>query len=158
MIATLIVQEGKVLLESDGPAAGPVAHLVLAALLPEARLRHVLHGDVVVVPVRRAFAAAVAQQHRLVALVAETQFAHGQLQLPDGAGLRPPGSFSPSGLVVTQASALPSLPVEQGADNLLELALREALEHHGNWQRGDKSNSYRHVVEGLSDFSLTVSQ
>lgn len=131
MIATVVVQEGEVLFEGGRPAAGPVADLVLAAPLLEARLHHVLHGDVVVVPVGRALAAAVAQQHRLVAVIAETQFAHGQLQLPQGAGLGPPGSFSPSGLLLTQAPALPPLPVEQGPDHMLKLALREALEHHG---------------------------
>lgn len=131
VIATLVVQEGKVLFERGGSAAGPFADFVLAALLPEARPHHVLHGDVVVVPVGRALAAAVAQQHRLVALVAETQFAHCQLQLPQRAGLRPAGSFSPSGLVLAQAPAPPPLPVEQGSDHVLKLALREALEHHG---------------------------
>lgn len=133
MIAALVVQEGKFLFESGGSAAGPVANFVPAVLLPEACPHHVLHGDVVVVPVGGAFAAAVAQQHRLVALIAETQFTHGQLQLPQRAGLRPPGSFSPSGLVLTQAPALPSLPVEQGPDYMLKLTLCEALEHHGNW-------------------------
>lgn len=132
MIAALVVQEGKVLFECSGPAAGPVADLVLAAFLHEARPYHVLHGDVVVVPVGRAFAAAVAQQHRLVAVIAETQFTHGELQLPQGAGLRPPGSFSPSGLLLAQAAALPSLPVKQRPDHMLKLALCEALEHHGN--------------------------
>lgn len=132
MIAALVVQEGNVLFERGGPAAGPIANLVLAALLREASPHHVLHGDVVVVPLGRAFAAAVAQQHRLVALIAKTQFTHGQLQLPQGAGLRLPGSFSPSGMLVTQASVLPSLPVKQGPDHMLELALCEALKHHGN--------------------------
>lgn len=132
MIATLVVQEGKVLFESGRPAAGPVADLVLAALLPEARPHHVLHGDVVVVPVGHAFAAAVAQQHRLIAIIAETQFTHSQLQLPQGAGLRPPRSFSPTGLLLIQAPAPPPLPVEQGTDHMLKLALCEALEHHGN--------------------------
>lgn len=132
VIATLVVQEGKVLFECSRPAAGSVADLVLAALLPEACPHHVLHGDVVVVPVRRAFAAAVAQQHRLIAVIAKTQFTYGQLQLPQGAGLRPPGSFSPTGLLLIQAPSPPLLLVEQGPDHMLKLALREALEHHGN--------------------------
>lgn len=139
VIATPVVQEGKVLLERGRPAAWSVTDLVLTAFLPEARPHHVLHGDVVVVPVGCALAAAVTQQHRLVAVVAESQFANGQLQLPQGAGLRPAGSFSPSGLLVSQATALPPLPVKQGADHLLELALRETLEHCGNWQKGDKT-------------------
>ena len=139
VIATPVVQEGKVLLERGRPAAWSVTDLVLTAFLPEARPHHVLHGDVVVVPVGCALAAAVTQQHRLVAVVAESQFANGQLQLPQGAGLRPAGSFSPSGLLVSQATALPPLPVKQGADHLLELALRETLEHRGNWQKGDKT-------------------
>lgn len=133
VIATVVVQEGKVLLERRRPAAGPVTDLVRAALLLEARPPHVVHGDVVVVPLCRALAAAVAQQYRLVALVAETQFAHGQLQLPDGAEPGRPGSSSPTGLIPTQTPAPPPpLPVQQGPDHVLELALCEALEHHGN--------------------------
>lgn len=132
MIAALVVQEGNVLLVSGGPATRAAVHLVLAALLPETRLPHVLHGDVVVAPVARALAAAVAEQHRLVALVAEAQLAHGHLQLPQGAGFGPPGSFSPARLVLIQAPALLPLPVQQGLNHMLQLALCEALEHHGD--------------------------
>lgn len=132
VIAALVVQEGKFLFVRRRPAAGPVADLVLAALLPEARPRHVLHGDVIVLSVGRAFAAAVAQQDGLVAVVAQTQFAHCQLQLPQRAGLWPPGPFSPPGLRLTRTVALPFFPVEQGPDHMLKLALRKALEHHGN--------------------------
>lgn len=139
VVVAFVIQEGKVLFKCSRPAAGPRAHFVLAALLPEHHLPHVLHGDVVVVPLRLAVARAVVQQHGLVALVAETQFAHCQLQLPQRAGLRPAGSFSPSGRVLPQALALPSLPVQQGFDHMLKLALREALEHRGNWQRQDKA-------------------
>lgn len=132
VVAAIVVQEGEVFFERGGPAAGPVADLVLAALLGETRLHHVLHGDVVVVPLRRALAAAVAQHDGLVALVAQTQFAHRQLQLPQGTGPGPPRSFSPAGLLPTRAPALPPLPVEQRPDHVLELAFREALEHGGN--------------------------
>lgn len=132
VVAVLVVQEGKVLFEGGRSAAGPIADLVLAFLLLEDHPHHVLRGDVVVLPVGRAFAAAVVQLHRLVALKAETQFTHSQLQLPHGARLRPPGSFSPSGQLLIQPPALPSLPVQQSPDHMLKLALREALEHHGN--------------------------
>lgn len=134
MIAAFVVQEGEVLFESDRPAAGSVADFVLAALHSENFPRHVLHGDVIVLPVRHAFAAAVAQQHRLVAVVAKSQFAHSQLQLPYGAGLRPAGSFSPSSQVITQEPALSPLPVKQGSHHMLKLAFREALEHLRNYQ------------------------
>lgn len=96
----LVIHEGKVMFEGRRPAAGPVAHSVLAALLPEPCSHHVLHGDVIVVSMRGAFTAAVTQKYGFVALVAQTQFTHGELQLPDGAGLRPPSSFSPSGLAL----------------------------------------------------------
>lgn len=139
VIATLVVQEGKFLFESCGPAAGPLAHPVFATLLPEARPHHVLHGDVIALLMLCALAAAVAQQHRLVTVIAEAQFAHGQLQLPQRAELRLPGSFSPPGLLLTLTPTPPLLPVKQGPDHMLKLALREALEHDGNWQRGDKS-------------------
>lgn len=131
MIATVVVQKGKVLFESSRSAAGPVDNFVLAAFLLEARPHHVLHCDVVVMPVGCAFTTAVTQQHCLIALITETQFAHCQLQLPQSAGLLSAGSFSPSGLFLSQASALPLLLVEQGSDHMLKLALREALEHHG---------------------------
>lgn len=132
VITALVVQEGKFLFVRRRSAAGPVADLILAALLPEPRPRHVLHGDVIVLPMGRAFAAAVAQQNGLVAVVAEAQFAHCQLQLPQRAGLWPPGPFSPPGLRLARTVALPSFPVEQGPDHMLKLALRKALEHHGN--------------------------
>lgn len=111
VIAALVVQEGNVLLVRDGPTAGRAVHLVLAAFLSKTRLFHVLHGDVIVAPVACAFAAAVAEQHRLVAFVTQTQFAHSQLQLPHGAGFLPPGSFSPSGLALVQPALL-ALPVQ----------------------------------------------
>lgn len=131
MVAAVVVQEGKILFEGGGPATGAVAHLVPAALPPEAAPRHVLHGDVVVVPVGRALAAAVAQKHRLVAVVAQAQFADRQLQLPHRAGLGSAGSLSPSGLALAVVPALPSLPVQQSAYDMLQLALREALEYRG---------------------------
>lgn len=129
VIAAFVVQEGKVLFESYWPAAGSIADSVLAALHSEDFPSHVLHGDVIVLPVRHAFAAAIAQQHCLIAVIAQTQFAYGQLQLPYGAGLRPAGPFSPSSQVVTQEPALSPLPVKQGSDHMLKLALCEALEH-----------------------------
>lgn len=132
MILALVVQEGKFLFIGRRPAAGPVADLILPALLPEPRPRHVLHGDVIVLPMGRALAAAVAQQNSLVAVVAEAQLAHRQLQLPQRAGLGPPGPFSPPGLRLTRTVALPFFPVEQGPDHMLKLALRKALEHHGD--------------------------
>lgn len=152
----LVVLEGKLFFISDGPAAGPVADLVLAALLFEACPHHVIHGEVVVLPVFQAFPAAVAQQQRLVAVIAETQFTYGQLQLPQRAGLGPPRSFSPSRLVLSQEPALPPLPVQQGADHMSKFALREALEHRRNYQRGGKSYVTTQVVEGLSDFCVTI--
>lgn len=97
----LVIHEGKVVFKRRGPAAGAVAHFVLAALLPEPRSHHVLHGDVIVVSMRYAFTAAVTQKYRFIALVTEAQFAHGELQLSDGAGLGPPSSLSPSGLALT---------------------------------------------------------
>lgn len=140
VIAALIVQEGKVFFKRSRSAAGPVADLILASLLLETCPHHVLHGDVIVVPMGHAFTTAVAQQHCLVTLVAEAKFTHSQLQLPQRAGLWPPGSFSPSALVVTQALAPSPLFVQQGLDHMLKLTLREALEHHGNWQTGHKSS------------------
>lgn len=127
VVAAVVVQEGEVFFERRGPTAWAVADLVPAALLGETALHHVLHGDVVVVPLRRALAAAVAQHDGLVALVAQTEFAHRQLQLPQGARPGPPGSFSPTGLL-----PLPPLPVQQRPDHVLQLALREALEHGGD--------------------------
>lgn len=127
VVAAVVVQEGEVFLEGRGPTARPVADLVLAALLGETAQHHVLHGDVIVVPLRRALAAAVAQHDGLVALVAQTQLAHRQLQLPQGTRPGPAGSFSPAGLL-----PLPPLPVQQRPDHVLQLAFREALEHAGD--------------------------
>lgn len=90
-----------------------------------------LHGDVIVASVTRAFAAAVAQQHGLIALVAETQFTDRQLEFPDGAGFRPSCPLSPSSLAV-QSMTLLSFPVQQSAHHMLELALSETLEHQCN--------------------------
>lgn len=132
VITALVVQERKFLFVRRRPAAGPVADLILAALFLEPRPRHVLHGDVIVLPVGRAFAAAVAQQNSLVAVVSEAQFANCQLQLPQRARLWPPGPFSPPRLRLTRTLTRPSFPVEQSPDHMLKLALREALEHHGN--------------------------
>lgn len=133
MIATVVVQEGKVFFKSRWPAAGPIADLVLSALLLEAPSKHhVPHGDVIIVPLGCAFAAAVAQQHCLIAVIAKTQFTHSQLQLPYGAGFRPAGSFSPTGLLLVHTPASPTLPLEQLSYHMLKLALCEALEHHGN--------------------------
>lgn len=135
VVAAPVVQEGERLLEGRRPAARPAAHLVPAAVL-EGRLDHVPHGEVVVLPVGRAPAAAVLQNHLLVALVAQAQLAHLQDQLPQVAGPGLPGSLSPGGLAVVEGGlAPPSLPVQQISNHVLELALREALEHHGNWKR-----------------------
>ena len=132
VVAAIVVQEGHVLLVGDGPAAGAVAHFVLAALLAEARAPHALQGDVVVAPVVQAFATAVAEQQGLIALVAQAQLAHRQLHLPQGAGLGSPGPLSPSGLVLFQAPAPTVLTVQQGPHDLPQLALGEALEQLGD--------------------------
>lgn len=135
MVAAPVVQEGERLLEGRWPAARPAAHLVPAPVV-EGRLDHVPHGEVVVLPVGRAPPAAVLQNHLLVALVAQAQLAHLQDQLPQVAGPGLTGPFSPGGLVVVEGGLAPSpLPVQQISDHVLELALREALEHHGNWKR-----------------------
>lgn len=128
MIAASVVQEGEVLLECNRPAAGAFANLTAPL---EACSHHVVHSDVVVVTVFCAFAAAVVQHHRLIAFIAETQFTHSHLQLLQNAGLRAPGSFSPSGLALARAPAL-SFPVQKFPDHMLKLAFCEALEHHGD--------------------------
>lgn len=103
------VQDGKVL-KCSRSAAGLNANFVLAALLSEAHCHHVLHDHVIVFPVFITFATAVAQQHRLFALIFETQFIHFHFELPDGAQLALSGPFSPAALGLSKPPALPSLP------------------------------------------------
>lgn len=132
VVAVVGVQEGDVVVVGQRPAAGSSPDFFLLDLPPAP---HAFQREVVAPDGRLAGAAAVAEKHRLIRLVAQAQLADAHLQLLQGAGfVASAGALPPAArpgeerqLVAPRVHGL-AVTLHQRRNQLPDLPLRVALQ------------------------------